>query len=954
MRKKCFINYIIIIFTLFIIGQLKVDAGICNGLKNQEYCNSPTGVFYIKQDVSDLSWRTTENGYFMRPGYTADIYGNYPAFCLDPGLSFPNKVYLNKVRELDINQNYDDGVYRIYQKLVNDTMANSSDVLSYRSYFQFAIRAWTLKNGYGYVNSSDAKYKYDASNFARCVKDYLDSTLDMTKLHTLTSGECGLSKNFGNDYQKNMVSAYYNMVGKNYLWKNPLEKESNIWYEVTNPTEDDQNYKVEFKVRFVDESNFYNYYTAVPSLNLSEANFEGYISINGQDCIDGSPCDANVWNHVGYVHPKYSNVQDVVTFSISFTPEQYQKYFPDGNGTITFKYKYNHPMNVENIFVTRYDVYNATYQRMVVIKDYTHYGEKTLTIGSPIIEKKYCEHTSTGYTDSNGNIVSTIEQFLNSCSCDDVNTSILTEAEETIYNAKCRTSIVNNNFTGGIYDCKSSTYTDVSTDTNYESYTLGYSKDETVNEYCTETCTETIDVMNLKGKFQTEAGKYFEFTRYPELVAEKNCIVNIDYNSWKSDYKSKLETMVNAYNTWQYNANMTITTGDCNCRLVCGEYSCHTECDTLYKYSYSYTKVLVNSDGITLSTTTDSGTLPSTCNYSLSFDAAGTKTTFQNTTTSIPELQNKLKACNKKVFEITNDEDYYDFEYELKYYYSQTYADTKVGTNGLIWNNERTSYGGIDDSAYKIDYSVEPSGGNNLNSTNELRYDTINSSGTIKSENILTQSNVSRYVKYNVKYSPGTRKYYNSYTGEITLTPMVDAAGNLTNSALLGPLSSDGFVYDTHVSAMPGKNNTTRYVFAKLGSSSNEIYNNFKTSSAGIIRECSYEITEGIMEEKKPNFVYRIVDPNNVDPNDRLNTGNGFKNWTEEDIKAIEDADTYNPDNLQYSFTLNSTTIKEIREYNTGKKYSDSDTLKCKNAEKCESSFVTTYAKDTRGRNIWD
>ena len=949
--KKRLAIYIFVLFTIFFLNGKEVRAGVCNDVEGQSYCTYPLGGFYFKRNLSDISGRTDSKAYFLRPGYSADIYGDYPAFCLDPGLSFPpSGKYYSNVREIDLSITYDDGVYRMYQKLLNDIKAGGN-VNELRSYFQFAIRAWTLKNGYGYVNSSDAIYKYDASNFSKCVKNYIDSSLDMTRLNTLTGGSCSLEYGFGSEYRKNTTKAYYDMVGNSYLWKNPFDKDSNIWSEVTEPTADNPNYKYEFKVRFTDESRFYDdiYYQAVGALGLPEANFEAYIEVNGQGCLPESPCNANVYNNVGYVHPRYSNVQDVVTFSIEFTPEQYASYFPDGNGTIKLKYKYNHPMDSDNVFITRYDIHNALYQRMLVVQNYVHNEEKTVNIGTPVITPRYCEHTPSGFTDNNGNVVSGIDQFFSSgCPCEKVNTSLLSGTALDKYNAKCRTSVGTNNFTGGLYECDSSqTYKEASSDTNYENYSLGYDTTTEVNEYCTETCVEDIDIYNLKGKFQTKAGKYFNFTRYPELTATKTCTVNVDYSSWKTDYNNKLTTMVNTYNDWAKAASVTSSTSECDCHLVCGLSGCTPECyKTLYIYNYSYSKASVNADGVTLSTTIDSGTVTS-CGSSIDWNVAGKSTSFQATIATIPTMQNKLEACNNKVFIDREDETFYDFEYELKYYYNQDY--TKLG---VVWNsgnvsapnsgsNKVTHGVGIDDSSYKITNVVAPTGWNNLSSTNELAYDTINSSGSVNRKNIITQNSVTRYVKYNVKYIPKENKYIDAYTGEISLTASL-------NSTLLGN------VYDTDATAKATSNNISRYEFTKLGATNDVLFNHFKNGST-IKRECTYKITSGLIEEEKPKFIYRIVDPDNVDPNNRMSSGDGFKNWTTSDIERIEDEDTFNPNNIQYTFVLNSSTIKDIREYNRLKvEYDDYDSLTCPDAEKCESSFVTTYAKVTDGRTIWD
>ena len=104
----------------------------------------------------------------------------------------------------------------------------------------------------------------------------------------------------------------------------------------------------------------------------------------------------------------------------------------------------------------------------------------------------------------------------------------------------------------------------------------------------------------------------------------------------------------------------------------------------------------------------------------------------------------------------------------------------------------------------------------------------------------------------------------------------------------------------------------------------------------------------------------------------------GFKNWNNEKGKtvknAIEESDTFNPNNLEYSFILDSATIQSIRKYNENKSYSNVDSekidgvnslLECENGTKCLSSFITAasdgntvlfdkkFALNTNGRATW-
>ena len=229
-------------------------------------------------------------------------------------------------------------------------------------------------------------------------------------------------------------------------------------------------------------------------------------------------------------------------------------------------------------------------------------------------------------------------------------------------------------------------------------------------------------------------------------------------------------------------------------------------------------------------------------------------------------------------------------------------------------------------------------------------------------------------MKYN---RPKYEKYVEVSTGKISTTYVENKSIKL------------GYVYDIDVSAIPKSDNKTYYAFSKLGASDNKIFNHFKDGDE-IKRYCTYEITNDIIgcedgncddEGSKLKVVFRIVDPNNIDPNSRFGTGEGFKNWDNDKGKAtkakIENDDTYNPKNLEYSFSLDSATIKAIRNYNSncdGNEcdpivYSDTKTsyseLECdENGLYCKSKFITTalsdntifgkkFALNTNGRSTW-
>lgn len=982
-----------------------VDAGVCDGHdvdSNYGTCK-PFGV------TIGTSYSKINGGYFMSPGYHASTYtGDAVAFCLDPGLPRANSsTSLELIREIDNSEingeksvgYYDDGVYRMFFHFYNALLwqlnnggLNDSFVNQQRAYFEYALRIWTLRNNFDYLSEISSKYKTDAANFTGCAH-YIDGSIE---------NNGGSYKKYGSVYScfgietnetyENGITDYYNSVGSSDIWENPLSITTDS--KIVNVA--DQNYyRYEFNIKFTnDKYTFFdgNYSKGIQyqDINLGRAEFYlDDLTVNGVSCSNGNTC----YNYSG---GGKVGEGDERQFIVELTEEQYNKLAEkseDGSVNVTMHYGYQHPLNIENLFTARYDLAN-TFQRMLVIQNFIHYD--TISIGKePEVTK--CEHTSSGYINSAGNKVNNLSQFIASCGCSAVDKTLLEDGDLTYYNKECSNTIIEEKPIGSIGNC--TTYDDNTPDnvlnkddpdTNYDSYNLGYEKTTRVNSYCTETCTESININNLKGRYTTKAGMYFEFKTYPNLVANKKCVVEIDYDSWKSDYYTNLKNLVDRYNAWKQaetlNNSLEISENN-DCDWYCPPFgSCYYRKKTYSYNATTYTGVRIINN-TTLETTTYSIGLNSSekqsCGSAIDWQVETKKKEFQNQSTkadAIVHLQNDLKVCNNRLFGTTN-ENFYDFSQQLNYYYYQTYSTSS--NNKVVKNNERASLGGVNDSTFMVSQDVSGDSNEGTNGSSVI-YSTLTEDG-ISNENIFTYNeNIYRNVKYDVDYEhPEKEKYAEIFTG------------NVKYSSINGKTIKLGYGYDTDVSAIAKSDNQTYYSFSKLGASDKKIFNYFKTGNE-IVRYCTYEITNEIIEgcedgscDSKLDIVFRIVDSNNIDPNNRLidkitgdiisysenvddGTSNGFKNWRDEKGKtvktAIENGDTFNPGNLEYSFTLDSATIKKIREYNsscdaTGNcnpiKYSDTvssySELSCNaSGNECTSKFIDELAKSNGefGKNI--
>ena len=303
--------YILVIFlTVFLINYISVDAGICDGLKGHKYCNVGSGLKF-----NEISF--PRYAYYLPIGFnTSDSFdGNSDvAFCIDPGLSAATENY-TFFRELDINSEYDKGLYSMYQFLVNSSRASESegkDATIYRAFFEAAARIWTVKNG-NYSYSADLEKNF--ARFINCSNSKIDTTLidslsskmktliskynwayndetDVFKVNneTLVKSYC-FEKVKNGTWNTELLKKFYEKVNVSSVWEDPFEKKSSISINQID-TKNGSNYKITFTVKF---GNFFDNGVGIDSLNLDAAKFTSYIYINNKKC-DINNCSSEVVN----------------------------------------------------------------------------------------------------------------------------------------------------------------------------------------------------------------------------------------------------------------------------------------------------------------------------------------------------------------------------------------------------------------------------------------------------------------------------------------------------------------------------------------------------------------------------------------------------------------------------------------------------------------------------------
>ncbi|MDO4341297.1 MAG: hypothetical protein Q4C44_00955 [bacterium] len=122
-------------------------------------------------------------------------------------------------------------------------------------------------------------------------------------------------------------------------------------------------------------------------------------------------------------------------------------------------------------------------------------------------------------------------------------------------------------------------------------------------------------------------------------------------------------------------------------------------------------------------------------------------------------------------------------------------------------------------------------------------------------------------------------------------------------------------------------------------------------------------------EDFYPEYIYRTINPSNMDPNNRKDSGDLGDNWSNAKGEAAESRikqiglkdgmfdDTPDSETLEYVFNLDTKTMQEIKKYNKNSNYYDWSSgysgglFSCNSdGKECISSFVTRYASNTSGR----
>lgn len=492
----------------------------------------------------------------------------------------------------------------------------------------------------------------------------------------------------------------------------------------------------------------------------------------------------------------------------------------------------------------------------------------------------------------------------------------------------------------------------------------------TINNFCTISCTENVNY-NYPTIFETvKSGTYFELLSYPEVKSNLTCTENFNYDNWRATYDSQIEKEKKAYvnkkNSKNINAlSFSKTDSVCSkeCTTPCPKGGC---CGYKYYYTYSATTSIYSYNISNGSVSSSSETFSYCEKYGSASDTissakatygvnSGNATYYSGLYDTAKSERGSLETANKvcvnamKKTTVSTD-NFYKTTPNLYFYY-----ESDVDENGNSLNGDSTNYHKDTlkaSNAYKKDTDVHDWNVDTFYKEEvpiEISYDSINETfNSLKTNNSFLRTVTRNYV-YN-KSDSHAEYYAKNQSGEITTSS--------SNSIYLG------YVYPVSLTLSGSRN-----VYFSLDFNTNLSWGATKvlgTEGTSVsdknIYQCSYDISNDIIvpdtttlreDDYKKNFYIRSISTQDVDPNNRFDNGLLGANWSTEKgqtlIKEIEkkaeNKNTYNPENLEYSFTLNAITIEAVKAYNAITRYDDKN-LECNNfGGECKSKFLEALSE---------
>lgn len=333
-------------------------------------------------------------------------------------------------------------------------------------------------------------------------------------------------------------------------------------------------------------------------------------------------------------------------------------------------------------------------------------------------------------------------------------------------------------------------------------------------------------------------------------------------------------------------------------------------------------------------------------------------------------LLEDINQSYKSILSSISTKQYYQLSPKLQFNYDNNKNISLVYGN----NSKYTKYTG-DNIKYNNDvYSIDDyNGGTKVSFGNNIVYSWSISNGYYSGysgyDSISTNfslhkySPITRTKEIRLTYEQEKNKYNHFFadyqTGKITSEADTVKTDNRIDLGYVYPvdLNSSGerkisFKLDT-------SSDLSKPVKEILKQDGNNEYKcSFQITNDAVIKNTNKDTSSKSDEEKyKVKFYVRPIATNDIDPNNRLDSGLLGANWASRKgqllMQIIQDKskgnNTYNRDNLEYSFTLSAQNIDKIRKYNKTNEYDDFKLSCNKMGGECKSIFLDGFANGDYG-----
>lgn len=482
-----------------------------------------------------------------------------------------------------------------------------------------------------------------------------------------------------------------------------------------------------------------------------------------------------------------------------------------------------------------------------------------------------------------------------------------------------------------------------------------------LNQFCTIGCKEKF-IYTYPSVFATvKSGTYFELLDYPSIQTALICDEHFNFTNWETVYKDSIKEEKKAYVNYLNRKTIDELSfywdGTCCMPLAGCDFDYYNSNATYY--NYNETTGEINSTSMSFGYCEPRGRYSAIYNAQDKFKVFDSKSEYEGRYETAYKRRQTIEEDNidcakamsstevpkDKFYNIDGSKAYFIYESDAVLDNDYTVDGKKYYRENLIASNTNSkdtdliNYDGSKLEFNTVNYSISYDSAPNVLGVSNTSFDA--------KQPILPELTNSFMRKVEVRYtfSPNHGEYYADYH-----------TGNINNS---GNGIHLGYVYPLKLNF-----SGTRNVYFEIDVKSNLNYGASQILTTEKIDDnrfkCTYDIVNDIVvedttttkEDYKKNFYIRSISTQDVDPNDRFESGTLGSNWSDTKGQALIDliekknqgSNTYNPDYLEYSFTLNAQTIEAIREYNKINTYSDFK-FECNNmGGECKSIFLNNLA----------